>query len=497
MQVYSFAPFGYEGSLVNVEVDLRRGIPAVDIVGLADSMVKEARERIRSAFSNSGIDFPTERVLISLSPCDLRKDCCMDVAIAAGIITQQVKACTEEPVLALGELELSGHIRPVRGVHAAINTAISSGIKKAIVPKENANECRGMDIEIIVVQTLSDVMNAIELGGFSKMERQNDYEKDEVLGVEFPKLEKECDELPAGYDKEIWAMTVAAAGGHHLLFTGGPGCGKTLLLQRMPWLLPLNTVEDAQSVTRVWSLAGLVKPTDSFIMHKPFRMPHYTASIEGICGGGPNCRPGEISLAHNGVLLLDEASEFRSSVLQMLRVPIESHSITLCRAGRSTVYPANFQLLMTTNPCPCGNYGMSNKICLCSARSIEQYWKKFSAPLLDRVDIRVAVEKTSDTQAQYISVLRESIAKATIMQRKRGKKNNDLLPSELVDFCKLDKESQSVLDKATERNALSPRAVSSILKLARTIADMELKDNIEVQHINSALELRAPTPLQY
>ena len=494
MEVYTFVPFGYEGSLVNVEVDLRSGIPAFDIIGLADSKVKETRERVRCAFSNSGIDFPAERVLIALSPYDLRKDCVMDVAIAAGILTQQVKNATDESVLVLGEFDSRGKVHPVRGVHAALSTAIAAGITKAIVPFANANECQGMNIELVLVQSLNDVKNAIEYGGFYKMDYQNDYEykkNDKVLGVEFAPLTQELDKLPAGYDKAIWAMTVAAAGGHHMIFTGNPRCDKTLLMKRMPWLVPLNTVEDAQIVTRIWSLAGLVSPTDSLHTYKPFRTPHQTASIEVMYGGGPNCKPGEISLAHNGILFLDDAVEFKSSVLQMLRVPLESHSITLSRAGRSTIYPANFQLLMATNPCPCGNFGSNDRICLCSSSSLKQYWNKFGGHLLDRIDIRVQVEKGKSV-SQSIKVLRESIAKAIIMQRKRGKKNNDLTPIELAKFCKIDKECQSTLDKAIVKYSFSPRAVKSILKLARTIADMELKDSIEVQHIKNAIKLRLP-----
>lgn len=494
MKVYTFVPFGYEGSLVNVEVDLRSGIPAFDIIGLSDSKVKETRERVRCAFSNSGIDFPAERVLTALSPYDLRKDCVMDVAIAAGILTQQVKNATDESVLVLGELDSRGKVHPVRGVHAALSTAIATGITKAIVPFENANECQAMDIELVLVQSLNDVKNAIELGGFYKMDYQNDYEyekKDEVLGIEFAPLTQELDKLPTGYDKAIWAMTVAAAGGHHMIFTGNPSCDKSLLMKRMPWLVPINTIEEAQTVTRIWSLAGLVNPTDSLHTYKPFRMPHQTVTIEGICGGGPNCRPGEISLAHNGILFLDDAAEFRTSVLQILRVPLESHSITLSRAGRSTSYPANFQLLMATNPCPCGNFGNNDRICLCTASSIKKYWNKLTGPLLDRIDIRVHVKK-GESVSQSIKVLRESIAKAIIMQRKRGKKNNDLTPIELAEFCKIDKECQSILDRAVVKYSFSPRAVNSILKLARTIADMELKDSIEVQHIKSAIKLRQP-----
>ncbi len=514
MQIYSFSPFGYEGALVTVEVDLRRGIPAVDIVGLADGAVKESRERMQAAVRNSGFEFPPERVLISLSPADLRKEGAgFDLPIALGVLSSFAEQAGEtnfisEPILVMGELELSGKIRAVKGIHAAVSTAASCGIMRCIVPLQNAEEAREISgVQVYGADNLENAFRALKDYSFyesrSSKNNVNGYLPDgceEVNGVYFSEILPgyEFGELKGQYQL-VRALQIAAAGGHNLIALGAPGCGKTMAIQKFPGINPLLTVDEAQSVTRIWSLAGLIKPSEPLIRIPPFRIPHQTASIEGICGGGPNCRPGEISLAHNGVLFLDEAAEFRSSVLQMLRVPLESGSITLSRAGRSTNYPARFQLLMAVNPCPCGNYGSKTKLCLCSAKSVEQYWKKFSGPLLDRVDLRIFVENSSETSDQIenrenlqtTSQIREKIGKAVKIQRKRqGIKNAQLSPMDISNYCKLDSSCNSILDNAINRYGFSPRAISSCLKVARTIADMEGLENIMPVHLEEAISFR-------
>lgn len=519
MKIYSFSPFGYEGSLVSVEVDLRRGIPAIDIVGLADGAVKESRERMQAAIRNSGFEFPLDRVLISLSPADLKKEGAgFDLPIALAVLAAKKDAESlneNEDVLVLGELELSGKVRPVKGVFPAASTAASAGIFKCIVPNANADEAREIPgMKVFGAETLEDAFAALENNENFTERSENDFLKscnlenaEEIEGVLFPKVESgfEFSEIK-GQKKLVRALQIAAAGGHNLIAVGAPGCGKTLSLQKFPALLPLLTKEEAQSVTRIFSLAGLLPQKESLVVNPPFRMPHQTASIEGMCGGGPHCRPGEISLAHNGVLFLDEAAEFRTSVLQMLRVPLENGKVTLARAGRSTIFPANFQLLLATNPCPCGNFGSKTKICLCSERGIELYWKKLSAPLLDRVDIRIYVEnenerteknadsKTTTSEESRNSTtneLRLEIARAIKTQRKRqAKKNAKMNPMEVEQFCKLDKESQKFFDNAILRYGFSPRAITSCLKLSRTIADMEGHEEISAKHIKEAVELR-------
>lgn len=518
MKIFSFSPFGYEGALVTVEVDLRRGIPAVDIVGLADGAVKESRERMQAAIRNSNFDFPPERVLISLSPADLRKEGAgFDLPIALGVLTAKAKTTEDnhfisDSILVMGELELSGKLRSVKGVNAAVSTAMAQGIEYCIVPAENADEAKEVTgMKVYGADNLQNAYLALKDKIYfeEKSENRNHKEKGflppgvvDVDGVYFSEISPgyEFADLK-GQPTLVRGLQIAAAGGHNFLALGAPGCGKTMAIQKFPAIEPILTLEEAQSVTRIWSLAGLIKPREPLVRIPPFRTPHQTASIEGICGGGPNCRPGEISLAHNGVLFLDEAAEFRTSVLQMLRVPLESGSVTLSRAGRSTTYPASFQLMMAVNPCPCGNFGSKTKICLCSAKSIEQYWKKFSAPLLDRVDLRVFVENESDEEKPSNEILRPGftttseirigVAKAINAQRRRQTvKNAKLEPQQIMEFCQLDNKSEKILDNATARYGFSPRAIASCLKVARTIADIESADNIKPEHIREAVEYR-------
>ncbi len=507
MRIFSFSPFGYEGSLVSVEVDLRRGIPAVDVVGLADGAVKEARDRMRSAICNSGFEFPPERVLISLSPADLKKEGAgFDLAIALAVLQAKSRLergnlplSDEDSVLVMGELELCGKVRPVRGIHAAAATAAAAGITNCIVPQDNCTEAQEVcGMKVFSAGTLSKAFSAlnnpllfVEAESSSLIKKIPDNAV-VIDGVLFPKIETgfEFSDI-SGQKFLIRGLQIAAAGRHNVLAFGPPGCGKTMALQKYPALLPLLTFEESRSVTRIYSLAGFLPPSQSCIQIPPFRMPHQTASIEGICGGGTACKPGEISLAHNGVLFLDEAAEFRSSVLQMLRVPLESGCITLSRAGRSSVYPASFQLLMAANPCPCGNFGSKNKICLCSTRSIELYWKRFSGPLLDRIDIRIPVEIPKTSEHFSTEYLRREIACAVKIQRKRqNKRNNCLNAAEIEQFCVLSPEGRHILDSASSRFGFSPRASASCLKLARTIADMQASELITDEHIIEAISYR-------
>ena len=512
MKIVSFSPFGYEGELVTVEVDLRRGIPAVDLVGLADSAVKEARERMRAAIRNSGYEFPPERVLISLSPADVKKEGAgFDLAIALAVLDIQKKCKTsgydgalsevsksETHVLIMGELELSGKIRPVRGINAAVSTAAMNGVKHCIVPVANAEEAGGLGLmQVHGVECLEDAFNVLQSIQFDvPVEKQDALETQEL--VEFPEVETGEDMAEiVGQKTLVRGLQIAAAGFHNLIAYGPPGCGKSLALQRFPSLVPYLTKEEAQSVTRIYSLAGLMPPGQPLIRRAPFRMPHQTASLQGMIGGGINCAPGEISLAHNGTLFLDEAAEFRTSVLQTLRVPLESGCVTLSRAGRHTCYPANFQLLIATNPCPCGNYGAPDKICLCSAKSVEQYWKKFSAPLLDRIEIRVPVQRTaseahSGTEKNASSEeLRKDIARAIAKQRARqGKFNSELTPEEIQKYCSLNDECRKFLSEQTEAHGFSGRAIHGIIKLSRTIADMAGNTDITLKDLTEAVEFR-------
>lgn len=488
MKVYGYSPFGYEGALVTVETDLRHGIPAVDIVGLADGSVKESRERMKAAIKNSGFEFPQERVLISLVPADLRKEGAgFDLAMAMAVLyAQNPVAHATDSLLCYAELELSGRLRPVRGTYAALESALSHGITKAIVPvsvpdaeiPDGITVCRAITLgEAWHIATSAD-------GGTAPKAPARPAE----CGIEFPVTFEEGTIDDIKKPELVRAMMIAAAGRHHLLAVGMPGCGKTLALQHFSELLPALTNEEMQSVKRIHSIAGLMSGDETKSVIPPFRQPHQTASLEGMCGGGPNCRPGEISLAHNGVLFLDEAAEFRSSVLQMLRVPLETGAISLSRAGRTAVYPAKFQLLMATNPCPCGNYGSSERICLCSSKSVEQYWNKFSAPLLDRIAIRIYVKSSDESHIEQLSLaqMREKIAKATEKQRKRGAYNQKLTPYEINEFCTLTDRAKAVFEGLKD---ISEREKSNVLKVARTIADLDEVEKIESGHIEEAARL--------
>lgn len=501
--IYSFSPFGYDGTIVTVETDLRRGIPATDIVGMSDGTVKETRERIQAAIKNCGFEYPPERVLISLSPADLKKEGSgFDLPIALSILEQAKKeefdTYNDLPVLVMGELELSGHIRNVKGVYSALQTAIISNIKYAIIPKNAEQEPDG--ILCFRVDSLEDAFYALKNLYEGKAEELFESKKSTPAvdaGIEFEDFDFKDNFDNLKTDGLKYAMAVAVAGRHNLITWGNPGCGKTMTLQNLPLIMPKLMSDEAISTRRIWSLAGLTKPSKN-IEIRPFRIPHQTASIEGICGGGPNCRPGEISLAHNGILFLDEAAEFRSSVIQMLRVPIENHNITLCRAGRSTVYPARFQLFMTTNPCPCGNYGSKEKICLCSVKSIDLYWKKFGAPLLDRIGIRYDFNADNTAFPKYtLEEIRHHIKLAWERQfARQGKLNNDLSPEEINQYILLTKNAQYVLDKAGDKYGYSPRAVVQIMKIAQTLNDMHEtpSEQITELEIKMAIELHRPTP---
>ena len=328
----------------------------------------------------------------------------------------------------MGKLELSGAIRPVRGVYAACTAALANGIQYAIVPTENLNEALESGIKAIGCATLYDAYKLPDALSTRKIATVDSYdntisfrEPDEKLSIEIT-------------EKEMLALVVGASGRFNMMVFGSPGCGKTMLMQYMQYLTPSLTEEESISVKRIYSLAGYGNKDENKV-YPPFRTPHQTASIEGIYGGGPNCRPGEIALAHNGVLFLDEAAEFRNSVLQMLRVPLENKTITLSRAGRATVYPANFQLLLAMNPCPCGNYGSKDKICLCSAKSVEWYWKKLGGPLLDRVSIRLHIDQSEEERKEYtLEDLQSYVKRATEESRRIGTSFRDLTVEQIQDM---------------------------------------------------------------
>ena len=402
----------------------------------------------------------------------------------------------------MGELDLSGFVRPVRGVHAALATAAENGIKYCIIPEACKHEAYGAQIGVCAVETLKEAFEKL-CGGIQNFcnapnETLSDESEITENDVVFAPINENLDfSTVKKQGRLVRALQIAAAGGHNLITYGPPGCGKTLAIRRLPSILPLLTRTESRPVSRIYSIAGLIPAGSRPMRAKPFRSPHQSASIEGMAGGGTQCLPGEMSLAHNGILFLDEAAEFRTSVLQSLRIPLEMGKITLSRAGRQTVYPAQFQLIIASNPCPCGNFASDDKVCVCSPNAVERYWKKFSAPLLDRIDLRVPLfqNEESEKYAFYDDIssgqLRPPIALAVHIQRIRQHKLNAFLsPEECKRYIKLNSACQNFFNSIIENENLSGRGENSVLKLSRTIADMAGSEEILVEHLIEAVEFR-------
>lgn len=530
MEIVSFAQHGYTGEIVKVEADLRRGIPAIDIVGLPDGAVREARERMRAAIRNSGLDFPRERILINLSPADLKKEgSSFDLPIALAVLFAAGNGAEEiagEPIMVLGELELSGAVRPVRGILAAVSRGLENGIRSFMVPVRNVAEAEiRREAVVIGVHTLSEAVHRMKAPFVSDRNGHGGQETNGRENALIPytvRWSDQVDPLSGGFEDVrgqntlVRALQIAAAGGHHLIAYGPPGCGKTLALGRFPMLLPEMDDETAVTVTRIHSIAGILdqemlskehcsERCNALLRRAPFREPHQSASLEGMTGGGPQCRPGEISLAHGGVLFLDEAAQFRSSVLQALRVPLETGTVTVSRAGKSDTFPARFQLLVAINPCPCGNFGTAGRICTCTPEMIERYWKRMTAPLLDRIDLRIAVRmpKPVDLVEQgtlTTEALRAEIAIARTAQWKRNRTgaplsgdswlNAHLGPAETGRLCALAPAVQKLFVRSMETARLSGRGGHGILKVARTVADLAGSTKIEEEHLLEAVQYR-------
>lgn len=508
--IYSFVSFGYEGVLIEVSTDVRKGTPSVDIVGLADSRVKASKENICTAMRSQGFHFPKAKVLLSLSPCDIRKEgsafdfplalaLCMKESITGDTYNEEdLKEILNTDVFVMGELNLDGSVRGIPAVNAGLQTAKDKGIKYAIVPRMSDLVIpEGM--KVAMADSLDTAVNCMWKLGESKYFSEGKKKENVPYNVEFMEVsdEESLDKIEGKWGLK-YAMTVAVAGRHNIMAVGSPGCSKTLVLQKIWQILPLLTEEEKKSVDRIYSIAG---PDGSLIGRtgeRPVRIPHQTAGIEGICGGGPDCRPGEISLAHNGVLFLDEAAEFRSSVLQMLRVPLESKMITLSRAGRSTVFPADFQLVMALNPCPCGNYGNRERICLCSAQSIRLYWKKISEPLLDRIAIKFNCNEDDSMYHRYtLSEMKEHIKLAWERQYTRqGKLNDRLTSQEIEKYIVLTDRARNVLEEECTKKSLSVKVKENIMKVAQTLVDMEFSpsDKVTELEIRMAIDLCRYTP---
>jgi magnesium chelatase family protein len=497
-KVHSCAIVGLEGAIVEVEVDTSRGLPSFTIVGLPDTAVQESRERVQAAVKNAGFMFPRQRLTVNLAPAALRKEGpAYDLPIALGVLIASMQILPEwlEGALAVGELSLDGSLRHVRGILPMAALAKEEGFERVLVPQSDAAEAALIpDLEVIPVESLTTLINH-----FSGVVPVQPYQPQQLDEVEVAGL-TDFSEVK-GQEHVKRALEVAAAGGHNVLMIGPPGAGKTLLARGLPSILPKMTIEEALDVTRVYSVADQLPPDTPLLQNRPFRGPHHTISHAGLVGGGTWPRPGEISLAHRGVLFLDELPEFGMRVLEVLRQPLEDKVVTISRARGASSFPANFMLVGAMNPCPCGYFGDPVKECSCSTAMVTRYQKRISGPLLDRIDIHVEVprvefDKLADDRLGEPSLkIRERVEAAREIQRNRfdGTEmtcNADMGPGEVRKYCPLDDSGKAIVRQAMNRLQLSARAFHRILKLARTIADLSREEDINTQYLAEALQYR-------
>ncbi len=502
-KVTSCTVIGLDGVLVDVEVDIyaQAQLPSLTIVGLPDAAVREAGERVRSAIINSELRYPRGRLTVNLAPADLRKEGpAFDLPIAVGLLAASHQIPGEmSGQLFIGELSLDGRVRHVQGVLSIALAAKAAGIHTLFVPQQDAAEAALIPgLTVIPVETLGGLV--MHLRGYHPIP-PFEHRQDVEAQLQHPAYTVDFADIK-GQEHVKRALEVAAAGAHNVLMSGPPGAGKTLLARALPSILPPLTLAEALEITRIYSVANLLPPDTPLIQHRPFRAPHHTISYAGLIGGGRNPRPGEITLAHRGVLFLDELPEFGSRMLEMLRQPLEDRTVTLSRASGSVTFPANFMLVAAMNPCPCGYYGDPTHPCTCTIGQIQRYQKRLSGPLLDRIDIHLNVPRvpyqklTDDRRGEPSAKIRERVTLARERQQHRFRDmphvhtNAEMGPREIREYCVLDEAGQALMASAMRQLNLSARAYHRVLKVARTIADLAGRERIDATDVAEALQYR-------